>query len=61
MFIELTLYSTEEKVLINIDHICAIYPFMELTNILVGKEYFGVKESYEDIVNCLDKCLKYRK
>lgn len=58
MFIELTLYSTEEKVLINIDQICAIYPFMELTNILVGKEYFGVKESYKDITKCIEKHYK---
>ena len=58
MFFELTLYSTEEKVLINVDRIDAIYPFMGMTNILVGKEIFEVKESYENITKCLQKALR---
>lgn len=54
MFLELTLYSTEEKVLININRIGVVCPFMELTNIQVDGEIWGVKESYEDIVKAIN-------
>lgn len=49
MFFELTLYSTEKKMLINVNHIGTILPDGEGTVILVDGVEYGVKESYETI------------
>lgn len=54
MFLELTLYSTEEKMLININRIGTILPDGEGTVILVDGVEYGVKESYEDIVKAIN-------
>ena len=54
MFLELTLYQTEEKILININNVCAIFKGAGTTDILFGEEAYRVLESYEDIVNAID-------
>ncbi len=56
MFLELTLYSTDKKILINISNINAIYAqeWEKKTIILVGAAMYAVKESYEDIVEAIN-------
>lgn len=56
MFLELTLYSTDKKILININNINAIYAqeWVKKTNILVGEAVYAVKESYEDILKAIN-------
>ena len=54
MFLELTLYSTDKKILININNVNAIQEFEKKTNILVGEVVYSVKESYEDIVKAIN-------
>lgn len=51
MFLELTLYSTDKKILININNIGAIFSqeWENKTIILVGGTMYAVKESYEAI------------
>lgn len=56
MFLELTLYSTDKKILININNISAIYAqeWEKKTIIRLGVAMYAVKESYEDIVKALN-------
>lgn len=56
MFLELTLYSTDKKILININNIGAIFSqeWENKTIILVGGTMYAVKESYEDIVKAIN-------
>lgn len=54
MFLELTFNLTEEKILININSVCAILPSEETTDIYIGEDVYRVKESYEDIVKAIN-------
>lgn len=54
MFLELTFNLTEEKILININSVCAILPSEEMTDIYIGEDVYRVKESYEDIVKAIN-------
>lgn len=51
MFLELTLYSTDKKILININKISAIFSqeWNNKTIIQVDETTYAVKESYEAI------------
>jgi len=53
MFLELTFYSTDEKLLININRISAIYPSVQTTDIVVDGVVYAVKESYEAIAKAI--------
>lgn len=63
MFLELTLCSTDKKILININNISTIYSqeWNNKTIIQVGETAYAVKESYKDIAKCIDKYYEYRK
>lgn len=55
MFLELTIYLTGEKIMINIKDVSAIYANEEKkkTYILVGGTVFTVEESYKDIIKAI--------
>ena len=54
MFLELTLSDNNAKILININRINSIYQ-KGITNIYVGEVVYQVRESYEEIVNAINK------
>lgn len=53
MFLELTFYSTDEKVLINLNKVSAIYPGKGTTDIIVDGVLYSVKESYEAVAKAI--------
>ena len=54
MFLELTLYDNNEKMMININRINSIYQTNKKTNIYVGDVVYQVKESYEQIKEAIN-------
>ena len=54
MFLELTLSDNNAKIIININRINSIYQ-KGITNIYVGEVVYQVCESYEEIVNAINK------
>lgn len=59
MFIELHLLENDEKIILNINNFISIYQTNGKVNIYTGEVVYQVKESYEDIVECIDKYYKY--
>lgn len=55
MFLELHKAENDEKIMLNLDKIQSIYQEKEATYIYIGQIVYRVKESYEDIVNAIDK------
>lgn len=55
MFLELTFYSNDEKLLININRVSVIYPGVQTTDIVVDGVVYAVKESYKDIVEAINR------
>lgn len=55
MFLELHKAEDNEKIMLNLDKIQSIYQRKGETYIYVGLSIYKVKESYEDIVKCIDK------
>lgn len=53
MFLELTFYSNDEKLLININRVSAIYPGAGTTDIIVDGVVYSVKESYEAVAKAI--------
>jgi hypothetical protein len=58
MFLELHLSDDNEKIIVNINRINSIYSNKGVTYIYVGEAVYRVKESYEDVTNCIDKYYK---
>ena len=55
MFLELTLSDNNAKILFNINRINSIYQIKGTTNIYVGEIVYQVRESYEKIVETINK------
>lgn len=53
MFLELTSYDNNEKIMLNIDRIQSIYQIKAATYIYIGEVVYRVKENYEDIAKCI--------
>lgn len=53
MFLELTLYDNNEKIMLNIDRVQSIYQTKAATYIYIGEVVYRVKENYEDIAKCI--------
>ena len=58
MFLELHLLDNNEKIILNINRINSIYQTSGKVEIYTGDVVYRVKESYEDIVECIDKYYK---
>lgn len=55
MFLGLHLSDNNEKIMFNINMINCIYQTKGTTNIYVGEVVYQVRESYEEIVNAINK------
>lgn len=58
MFIELHLSDNNEKIMLNINRINSIYQTNGKTNIFIDQIVYRVKESYDDIVNVINRYYK---
>lgn len=54
MFLELHLFESNEKILLNITKIQSVYQEKAATYIYVGRIVYRIKESYEDIVKMIN-------
>lgn len=55
MFLELTVSDNNAKILFNINRINCIYQIKGVTNIYAGVVVYQVRESYEEIVEAINK------
>ncbi len=53
MFLELTLYDNNEKIMLNIHRIKSVYQEGRMVYVYIGEVVYRVKESYEDIAKSL--------
>lgn len=56
MFLELHKAENDEKIMLNLDKIQSIYQEKAATYIYIGQIVYRVKESYEEIVEFINKC-----
>lgn len=61
MFLELHLFESNEKIMLNIDKIQSIYQENAATYVYIGRIVYRVKESYEDIVEAINNWSKLAK
>ena len=55
MFLELHKAENDEKIMLNLDKIQSIYQEKAATYIYIGQIVYRVKESYEEIVEFINK------
>lgn len=55
MFLELHIFENDEKIMLNINRIHSIYQEKAATYIYIGEIVYRVKESYEDVIKCINE------
>jgi hypothetical protein len=55
MFLELHIFENDEKIMLNINRIQSIYQEKAATYIYIGEVAYRVKESYEDVIKCINE------
>lgn len=55
MFLELHLSENNKKIMLNINRINSIIQMLEGANIYIGEVVYRVNESYDDIVELINK------